>query len=112
MTTFLQVPSDRALPESQAKTSAKKRWPCFENGKWGGDCRGDADGIEWQGSHGAREQRTWNQLNAIAKATSAEPQQPSWAANYQGRVLGYFATAEEAQSAVDAAITEDEGESA
>jgi hypothetical protein len=33
-------------------------------------------------------------------------QPPSWEAKFQGRTLGYFATAEEAQSRVDMALAE------
>jgi hypothetical protein len=35
-----------------------------------------------------------------------EFQSPSWEAKFEGRTLGYFATADEAQAAVDAAQAE------
>ncbi len=61
MAVFLQIPSDQALTEPQALAIAKNRWHIFLDGRWTGD--GECDGVEWQGSHGVREQRTWAQLN-------------------------------------------------
>ena len=41
-----------------------------------------------------------------SKAATPKFQPNSWEAKFQGRTLGYFATAEEAQACVDAAQAE------